>query len=151
MLKPARWRASCTTSIFCASMVATPTTDRSKPNDSWSSRLQFIQLGTSPSRGHGHYRFLLWIGNRHRAVPEGKGEHRRRLLYGGTGDDRLGGRTEFSFRQSGRTGINGGGRIGLPVRHSGDPLVLERGHSGDAVSRAGDDAFLLHFEDALGA
>ena len=40
--------------------------------------------------------------------------------------------------------------VGLPIRHSGHALVLDRRHSGDAVPGAGDDAVLLHLQDPLG-
>jgi hypothetical protein len=43
------------------------------------------------------------------------------------------------------------GGVGVPVRHPGDALVLDRGHPCDAVSRHCNDALLLHLEDALGA
>ncbi len=39
----------------------------------------------------------------------------------------------------------------LSIRHSGRPLVLDRRHSRHALSRAGDDAVLLHLQDALRA
>ena len=77
-------------------------------------------------------------------------EHRRRLLHGGTRDDGMGRRPQLSLRQPGRARIDGLGRFGLSIRHSGDPLVLDRRHSGDAVPRAGDDAVLLHFQNPLG-
>src|SRR5229473_6002421 len=57
--------------------------------------------------------------------------------------------SEFSFCESGRAGADGMGWIGLPVWHYGHPLVLDWSYSGDVVSRAGDDAVLLHFKDPL--
>ena len=41
--------------------------------------------------------------------------------------------------------------FGLPVRHSGDALVLDRRHPGDAVPGAGHDAVLLHLQNPLRA
>ena len=109
---------------------------------------QLVHLSGSRCR---HHCFLLRAGFGHRILPARAVEHRRRLLHGGTRDDGLGGRPQLPLRQSGRARIDGLGGIGLPIRHSGDPLVLDRRHSGDAVSRAGDDAVLLHFQNPLGA
>ena len=39
---------------------------------------------------------------------------------------------------------------GLPVRHPGDPLVLDRRDPRDALPRHRDDAVLLHLQDPLG-
>ena len=104
----------------------------------------------SPSRCR-HCRFLLRAGAGHRILPARAGEHRRRLLHGRARDDGLGGRAQLSLGQSRRARIDGLGGFGLPVRHSGDALVLDRRHSGDAVPGAGDDAVLLHFQNPLGA
>ena len=98
-----------------------------------------------------HHRFLLRPGPGHRLLPARASQHRRRLLHGRTRDDGVGRRPQLSLRQPRRARIDGLGGIGLPIRHSGDPLVLDRRHSGDAVPGAGDDAVLLHFQDPLGS
>ncbi len=81
----------------------------------------------------------------------GRRKYRRRLFHGGPRNDGVGRRPQFSFRESGRARADGMGGLGLSVRHSGHALVLDRRHSRDAVSRAGDDAVLLHFENPFGA
>jgi hypothetical protein len=43
------------------------------------------------------------------------------------------------------------GRRELSIRDPGGALVLDRGDPGHAVSGSGDDALLLHFQDALGS
>ena len=47
--------------------------------------------------------------------------------------------------------LMGWAACGLSIRHSGDALVLDRRHSGDAVSRHRHDAVLLHLEDPFGS
>ncbi len=98
-----------------------------------------------------HCRFLFCPGALHRLVFKRPRQYRRRFLHGGPRDDGMGGRPQFSLGQSGRARIDGLGGFGLPVRHSGDALVLDRRHSGDAIPGAGHDAVLLHFQDPLGA
>ena len=56
----------------------------------------------------------------------------------------MGGGPQFSLGQSGCARTDGLGGFGLPVRHSGDPLVLDWGHTGDAVSGLGNDAVLVY-------
>ena len=76
---------------------------------------------------------------------------RRGIFPGWPGDDGLDCRAEFHLRQYGLAGVDGlGGRV-LSIRHSGDALVLDRRHPGHALSRPGDDAVLLRFEDAFRA
>jgi SSS family solute:Na+ symporter len=58
---------------------------------------------------------------------------------------------ELRLGQPGLAGADGLGRLGLPVRHSGHPLVLDRRHSRHALPGPGDDALLLRLQDALGA
>src|SRR3981081_3514064 len=58
---------------------------------------------------------------------------------------------EDVFRGGCGRGTRGCGGVPLPIRHSGDPLVLDRRHPGDAVPGAGHDAVLLHFQDPLRA
>src|SRR6266436_8922968 len=70
-------------------------------------------------------------------------------IYGGPRDDGVGGRSQLPLRQPGRAGTDGLGGIGVSIRHPGDALVLDRRDSGNVVSRAGDDAVLLHLENPL--
>ncbi len=63
---------------------------------------------------------------------------------------RLDRRPELRLRQPGLAGADGLGRLGLPVRHSGHALVLDRRDPRDALPRHRDDAVLLHLEDPLG-
>ena len=58
---------------------------------------------------------------------------------------------ELRLGQPRLAGTDGLGRLGLPIRHSGHALVLDRRHSRHALPGPGDDALLLRLEDALGA
>ena len=78
-------------------------------------------------------------------------EHQRRFLHGRPRNDGMGRGPELSFRKPWRAGIDGLGGLGLSIRNSRDALVLDRRHSRDVVPRAGDDAVLLHLQDALGS
>ena len=93
--------------------------------------------------------FALVLGDR--ILPEGAVEYRRRLFPGRPGNDGLGGRASFLSANLGSLELMGWAGFRLSVRHSGDALVLDRRHSGDAVPRHGDDAFLLHLQDAFGS
>ena len=113
--------------------------------------------GSSRSAGTPHphrrrdRRLLFCPGPLHWLVSERPGQYRRRLLHGRPGDDRMGRRPQLSLRQSRRAGTDGLGRLSLPVRHSRHALVLDRRHSGHAVSGAGHDAVLLHLQNSLRA
>ena len=55
-------------------------------------------------------------------------------------------RPELCLGQPGLSGADGLGRLGLPVRHPGHPLVLDRRHSRHALPGPGDDALLLRLK-----
>src|SRR5271155_6001800 len=63
----------------------------------------------------------------------------------------MGGGPRFRFGESRVVGTAGMGGIGLPVRNSRGPLVLDWRHPCHGVLGHRDDALLLHFEDALGS
>ena len=107
--------------------------------------------GTSLRGGYSNHRLLFRPGTGDWLVSQGPVGHRRRLLHGGPRDDGLDRRTELPVRQPRLAGTDGMGGGGLPVRHPGDALVLDWRDPGDAVPGAGDDAVLLHLQDALGA
>src|ERR1700733_8772855 len=77
-------------------------------------------------------------------------QHQRRVFYGRARNDRVDCRPELRFRQPRLARADGLGRIHLPVRDIGHALVLDRRHSGHALSGHRDDAVLLHFEDSFG-
>ena len=107
--------------------------------------------GTSEPARHRHHRDLLRDGDLDRLLPEGPGQHQRRILHGRPRDDGVDRGPELCLGQSWLAGTDGLGRIGISVRHSGRALVLGRRHSGDALSRHGDDAVLLRVQDAFRA
>src|SRR5271170_5300001 len=101
-----------------------------------------------PTRYRGH-RGLLRDGHLDRLLPEAEGQYERRVLHGGSRDDRVDCGSQLRLGQSRIARADGLGGLGLPIWNPGGALVLDRRHSGDALSRPGDDAVLLRLEDAL--
>ena len=139
------------TGTICASTAARHITVKTRTRNESTSRDVGTRTAGAPFRsGLRDHCFLFWSGNCHRLVLERASQHWRRFFHGGPRDDRLGRRLELSLCQLGSIGADGLGWLCLSVRHSGDALVLDWRHSSHVVSRAGDDAVLLHFQDSLG-
>ena len=98
-----------------------------------------------------HPAAVLRHGHLHRLLPEEPHQHQRRVLHGGARNDGLDRRPELLSRQPRLARADGLGRRGLPVRHPGRALVLDRRHPRHALPGHRDDALLLHLQDALGA
>src|ERR1039458_1058444 len=107
-------------------------------------------VDSSRTRRRRHPADVLRNGDLHRLLREGVNQYQRAVLPGRPRDDRMDRRAELRLRQPGFAGVNGMGGCGLPVRHSGDALVLDRRDSRNALPGHRDDALLLHLEDALG-
>src|SRR5215469_1390846 len=60
-------------------------------------------------------------------------------------------RSQLSVGEPGIAGTHGVGSRSLSVRHPGNALVLDWRDPGDALPGAGDDAVLLHLQNAFGA
>ena len=98
---------------------------------------------------HRHHLFRHGVGDR--LLPEEVCRHRRRLFHGGPQNDRLDRRPELHFGQSQLAGNDGLVGDGLSVRHVGGPRLSDQRRVADPVPGRGDDAVLLHLQDAFRA
>src|SRR5580698_2949396 len=99
----------------------------------------------SPLAGGHHHPPSVFRGRCfHRLLCEGLDEYQRRVLPGGPPDDSMDCGPQLRLSEPWLAGTDGVGGLGIPVRHSGDALVLDRRNSSDALPRHRDDAVLLH-------
>src|SRR5215467_5609100 len=109
------------------------------------------KAGTSPPGRSGDHRYLLRLSARDWVLSEKVRHNRRRLLPRGTRNDRLGRGSRVRVGKPGFAGTPWLGRLCISIRDYGCALVLDRCDPRDGVSRPGDDAVLLHLENALGS
>src|ERR1700757_4767250 len=128
MPNPAPLRANCTTSIFCASTAATPTTDRPRRDECRPALVQFFDSRPPVTRRPCHHRFLFCSGAGDWFVPEGASEYRRRFFHGGPRDDGVGCGPGVSVGKSWVARTHGLGGQFVQIWDPRSALVLDWGH-----------------------